>query len=74
MTKYNLLLYAIYLLGGVIALFGLCYGSVPLYRLYCQAAGTGGLEKSVAETTYSRADGKRELTISFYGETGENLP
>lgn len=65
----------LYLLGAVIALFGLAYGSVPLYKLYCQSTGLGVAKKSeIACGTLQRPEGTRELTVIFDSKISDNLP
>lgn len=54
-----------------VAMLGLAYASVPLYRLFCQVTGFGGTtqEGKVAPG----AVGEREITIRFNADTDSAL-
>lgn len=41
---------ALIALGGALAMLGLGYASVPLYRLFCQVTGFGGTTQRASET------------------------
>ncbi len=55
-----------------VAMVGLAYASVPLYRLFCQATGFGGTTQR-AEVAPGAAGG-RMLTIRFDANTATSLP
>ena len=62
---------------GALAMLGLGYASVPLYRLFCQVTGFGGTTMVASETDAARAasaaTGQR-ISIRFDGSTAGNLP
>lgn len=55
-----------------VAMVGLAYASVPLYRLFCQVTGFGGTTQR-AEVAPGVA-GSRMLTIRFDANTAASLP
>lgn len=63
---------AFFLIAIVIAMAGLAYASVPLYRLFCQVTGFGGTTQ-VAEQE-SATLGSRKLAIQFDANIDSNLP
>ncbi len=79
---------ALYLTGICILMLGFSYASVPLYQLYCQATGLGGIsvlsEKDPDQIDLSEKDsfsektddtlGERVLTVEFNSETSDNMP
>mmetsp|Transcript_1784 Transcript_1784/g.5194 ORF Transcript_1784/g.5194 Transcript_1784/m.5194 type:complete len:376 (+) Transcript_1784:81-1208(+) len=78
---------ALYLIALTVAMVGITYASVPLYRMFCQATGYGG---TVAEGTTveaklrARAEkpdpateaaaAARELTVSFNADCNDGMP
>ena len=62
---------------GALAMLGLGYASVPLYRLFCQVTGFGGTTMVATETDAARAasaaTGQR-ISIRFDGSTASDLP
>lgn len=62
---------ALLCVGGIVAMTGLTFASVPLYRLFCQVTGYGG--------TTMRADaapvamGQRKITIRFNADVAKGL-
>jgi cytochrome c oxidase assembly protein subunit 11 len=60
------------LLGIVLAMIGLSFASVPLYRLFCQATGYGGTTQRVEAAATATVD--RWVTVRFDAETQPDLP
>ena len=62
------------LLGGVVvAMVGLAFASVPLYRLFCQVTGYGGTTQRAVEAA-APAVGDRVVTVRFDATTDQQLP
>ena len=65
---------------GALAMLGLGYASVPLYRLFCQVTGFGGTtqQASAAEadlaTNFARSAGTRPISIRFDASVVRDLP
>jgi cytochrome c oxidase assembly protein subunit 11 len=59
-------------LSVVIAMVGLAYASVPLYRLFCQATGFGGTTQRAEEAPGAKSD--RSITVRFDSNISSNLP
>lgn len=57
----------------IVAMVGLSYASVPLYRLFCQVTGLGGTTQ-VGSNSYDMPVLDRDMTISFNADTGRDLP
>lgn len=74
----------LYLGALVVAMVGATYGSVPLYRMFCQATGFGGtvqrretVEEKIAkheDSTAAEAARQRELTIRFNADVSDGMP
>ena len=70
----------LYGLLGALAMLGLGYASVPLYRLFCQVTGFGGTTQRATEQQASLAEqmarsaGAPEITIRFDASTARDLP
>ena len=60
------------LVGLVIAMGGLAFASVPLYRLFCQVTGFGGVTQR-AEVAPAVVAGKT-MTVRFNSDTSPDLP
>ena len=58
-------------LGGSLAMLGLAYASVPLYRMFCQATGFGGTTQR-AEQAPAEATG-HPLTVRFDANVSAGL-
>jgi cytochrome c oxidase assembly protein subunit 11 len=56
----------------VVAMLGLVYASVPLYRLFCQVTGYGGTTQTAAAAPARVAD--RAITVRFNADTNPALP
>ncbi len=59
-------------LGIVIGMIGLSFASVPLYRLFCQITGFGGVAQKEAGPSGKVLD--REITVRFNTDVNPNLP
>ena len=56
----------------VLAMAGLSYAAVPLYRLYCQATGYAGTTQRAAKPSQTVLD--RTLTVRFDANVSPDLP
>ncbi len=63
---------ALLLVGVWIAMLGISFAAVPLYRLFCQKTGYGGTPK--IGTRAQLQEGERILTIRFNSDIDPNLP
>ena len=63
-------------LGIALAMLGLGYASVPLYRLFCQATGWGGTTQRVSEAQAAevRAVAGKSIVIRFDGNVASGMP
>jgi cytochrome c oxidase assembly protein subunit 11 len=63
--------------AGALAMLGLGYAAVPLYRMFCQVTGFGGTTQVASEAeaaqAASLATGKT-ISIRFDGSTASNMP
>jgi len=57
--------------GLIVAMVGLTYASVPLYRLFCQATGYGGTTQRAEVAPI--AIGQRHITIRFNADVAKGL-
>lgn len=67
---------AIYIIALAVAIVGLSYLSVPLYRLYCQATGLGGtVKREDASEKIEQMERKpeRELIIRFNADKSASM-
>lgn len=60
------------LVALVAGMFLLAYASVPLYRMFCKATGTGGTVQTAAASP--NVIGSRVLKIQFNTDVDPNLP
>jgi cytochrome c oxidase assembly protein subunit 11 len=60
------------LAGLVAVMVGLSFAAVPLYRLYCQATGYGGVPQRAEQAPGEVLD--RTITIRFDGNVAPGLP
>ena len=62
--------------GFALAMLGLGYASVPLYRLFCQVTGFGGTTQRVGEAQAAevRAVAGKTMVIRFDGNVAKGLP
>ena len=66
--------------GVALAMLGLGYASVPLYRLFCQVTGFGGTTQRATEAEASLAErqaasaGARTFSIRFDSNTASDMP
>jgi len=71
MTNRNL---AFNLVALVLGMLMLAYGSVPLYRIFCQATGFGGTTRRVEANVGSRIVRDKTITIRFNADIDPRLP
>jgi len=57
----------------VVAMIGLTFASVPLYRLFCGATGYAGTTQRASAAPQESADGKGLITVRFNAETANDL-
>lgn len=62
---------ALLALSGAVAMLGLAFASVPLYRLFCQVTGYGGTPQRAAEAP-AEATGQ-QFTVRFDANTAPSL-
>ncbi|GEN99377.1 cytochrome c oxidase assembly protein CtaG [Novosphingobium sediminis] len=61
--------------GGALAMLGLGYASVPLYRIFCQATGFNGTtQRSTAAQAAAVKATMRPITIRFDGNVVNGMP
>jgi cytochrome c oxidase assembly protein subunit 11 len=63
--------------AGTLAMLGLGYASVPLYRLFCQVTGFGGTTMSATESDAVRAAAAatgQKISIRFDATTAMGMP
>ncbi|MFM7404084.1 MAG: cytochrome c oxidase assembly protein [Erythrobacter sp.] len=63
--------------AGALAMLGLGYASVPLYRLFCQVTGFGGTTMSATESDAARAATLatgQTISIRFDGTSAMGMP
>ena len=63
--------------AGALAMLGLGYASVPLYRLFCQVTGFGGTTMSATENDAARAAAAatgQKISIRFDATTAMGMP
>ena len=68
---------ALYALAGAIAITGLSYAAVPLYKAFCQATGYGGTTQRATEEKFKNmkpVEGGRSITVLFNADTGASMP
>ena len=58
--------------GVVVAMVGMAYAAVPLYRIFCQVTGYGGTPKIAVEA--SSEVGERIIRVRFNADTARGLP
>ncbi|KAJ8601160.1 hypothetical protein CTAYLR_008279 [Chrysophaeum taylorii] len=65
-----------YMLSVVVGTLGVCYASVPLYKVFCQTTGFGGTTRRLEDeedVLVPVAEG-RVLRITFDGQVSSSLP
>lgn len=63
--------------AGALAMLGLGYASVPLYRLFCQVTGFGGTTMTATETDAARAASLatgQKISVRFDGSSAMGMP
>ena len=58
----------------VVAMVGLAYASVPLYRLFCQVTGFGGTPMRASEVDAALAPTGKIIQVRFDANTNSALP
>lgn len=61
-----------WLVGTAIGMLGLSYASVPLYRMFCQKTGFGGVPKLALENTNQKLG--PPVKVQFTATTHRDLP
>ena len=59
-------------LAVFVAMVGLSYASVPLYRIFCQATGFAGTPRIAAQASSSMTD--KTIEVRFDANVGQGLP
>lgn len=71
---------ALIALAAALAMLGLGYASVPLYRIFCQVTGFGGttqratLAEAVRAEQLAKSAGGRSFSIRFDANTAPDMP
>ena len=66
---------ALYAAGGALAMLGLGFASVPLYRIFCQATGFGGTTMRVSEAQAATVKSDdRTMSIRFDANVERGMP
>lgn len=63
---------ALTIAAAALAMLGLAYASVPLYRLFCQVTGWGGVTGRAAEASGVVLD--RPITVRFDSQVAQGIP
>lgn len=62
-------------LAGALAMLGMGYAAVPLYRLFCQATGLGGTTQRATEAEASAVEvAAKTISIRFDGNVESGMP
>ena len=67
-------------LAGALAMLGLGYAAVPLYRIFCQVTGFGGtpqratLAEAITAEQLANSAGGETYSIRFDANTDQNMP
>jgi len=66
---------ALYAAAGALAMLGLGYASVPLYRLFCQVTGFGGTTQRASEADAAAVKlGAGEISVRFDANVDHSVP
>ena len=68
---------AIYATAVAVAVAGLSYAAVPLYKVFCQATGYGGTTQKATEEKFKSmrpVEGARQITVHFNADTAASMP
>jgi cytochrome c oxidase assembly protein subunit 11 len=71
---------ALYAVLAALAMLGLGYASVPLYRIFCQVTGFGGttqratLAEAISAEQLAKSAGARTFSIRFDANTAPDVP
>ena len=58
----------------VVAMVGLAFASVPLYRLFCEATGYGGTTRRALDAAVPGAVAGKTVTVRFDANHASSLP
>ncbi len=72
-TQRRKLITAAALVGVVVAMIGLSFASVPLYRMFCQATGLAGTPRT-EDVSRPAGTSKRIITVRFDANVNPALP
>ena len=67
----------VYAVATAVAVGGLSYAAVPLYKVFCQATGYGGTTQKAEEEKFKGmrpVEGARQITVHFSAETSAAMP
>jgi len=67
----------VYALSVAVAVGGLSYAAVPLYKVFCQATGYGGTTQKATEEKFKGmrpVEGARQITVHFSADTSAAMP
>lgn len=66
---------ALYTTGGVFAVIGFSYASVPLYRIFCSVTGYGGTVQKTHNPDFNKeVDYSHQIKVSFTSQVSSTLP
>ena len=60
--------------GAAVAMVGLAYASVPLYRIFCQVTGFGGTTMQVSESALPAQPLAKTISVRFDSNVAPGLP
>jgi cytochrome c oxidase assembly protein subunit 11 len=67
----------VYAVSLAVAVGGLSYAAVPLYKVFCQATGYGGTTQKATEEKFKGmrpVEGARQITVHFSADTSAAMP
>eukprot|EP00252_Welwitschia_mirabilis_P013879 TRINITY_DN3068_c0_g1_i1.p1 TRINITY_DN3068_c0_g1~~TRINITY_DN3068_c0_g1_i1.p1 ORF type:complete len:317 (+),score=44.74 TRINITY_DN3068_c0_g1_i1:674-1624(+) len=71
----------LYLVAVVVAMVGLTYAAVPLYRKFCQSTGYGGtvqrretVEEKIARHAQEGTQTSRDIVVQFNADVADGMP
>lgn len=68
---------AVYAVGIAIAVAGLSYAAVPLYKVFCQVTGYGGTTQTSSQEKFKNmkpVEGARQITVYFNADASASMP
>lgn len=69
--------YAVYAVALAVAVGGMSYAAVPLYKVFCQATGYGGTTQKASEEKFKSMKpvvGARQITVNFNADVAASMP